>query len=541
MADKSIVELPVSEGMSDDALLVVYQNTQTSSITGGLVRSFAEAAGKRQAERAEESAQAAAGSAQAAAAAQERAEEAAGKTSYIGENGNWYEWDVVTSSFLDTGISATGPRGPQGVQGPQGETGPQGPKGEQGEIGPQGPKGERGIQGEKGDTGMTGPQGRQGEKGDKGDVGPEGPPGAQGETGPAGKDFRILGYYDTPALLQAEVSAPEAGDIYGVGAAEPYDIYVWDGVGEAWVNNGPIQGPKGDAGAAGPEGPQGPKGDAGAAGPQGIQGPAGTDGKDATVNGVNALTIQGGTKVTATQQGTTVTLDVPDGLTIPGGGEISMGQSLGEGPYEIWMDEEQEGELAALQVGYNNTATGMTATNVQGAVDELFTSVSEGKALIAAAVTDKGVETAATDSFAEMAGKVGQISSGPGSAPSFETIVQRIIANGTYLSGMDVYNGEANAIPYGVALFIFDNTTAEYNLLFFGKPSDEPIEWPGIGVGSIFPPNEWTIKMTEEKFVRIARTGDDTFSLELADDPYLEFTHDFEFYYLPISEALAPV
>ncbi len=46
-------------------------------------------------------------------------------------------------------------------------------------------------------------------------------------------------------------------------------------------------------------------------------------------------------------------------------------------------------------------------------IDALKTSVSSGKALVAAAVTDKGVQTAATDSFATMAGNIRQIVSGP--------------------------------------------------------------------------------------------------------------------------------
>ena len=38
--------------------------------------------------------------------------------------------------------------------------------------------------------------------------------------------------------LTAAVTSPAAGDAYGVGTAEPYNIYVWDGVGNTWVNNG---------------------------------------------------------------------------------------------------------------------------------------------------------------------------------------------------------------------------------------------------------------------------------------------------------------
>lgn len=73
----------------------------------------------------------------------------------------------------------------------------------------------------------------------------------------------------------------------------------------------------------------------------------------------------------------------------------------------IEFTEEGEESITASNVSYSNTTSGMTSGNVQNAIDELFQSVSEGKSLIAAAVTDKGVETTATDSFATMAGNIG--------------------------------------------------------------------------------------------------------------------------------------
>ena len=88
-----------------------------------------------------------------------------GRSPYVGENGNWFEWDTDTASYTDTGVSAQGPAGPAG---PAGSPGPQGP------------------QGEKGDTGDAGPQGPQGPKGDAGDTGPAGPAGPTGETGETG-------------------------------------------------------------------------------------------------------------------------------------------------------------------------------------------------------------------------------------------------------------------------------------------------------------------------------------------------------------------
>lgn len=42
MADKSINQLPVSAGLTDDGLLVVYQNGVTQSIRGNLIKQFAE-------------------------------------------------------------------------------------------------------------------------------------------------------------------------------------------------------------------------------------------------------------------------------------------------------------------------------------------------------------------------------------------------------------------------------------------------------------------------------------------------------------------
>ena len=82
-----------------------------------------------------------------------------------------------------------------------------------------------------------------------------GPPGPQGKKGNPGEDFRVLGYYDTLALLQAAVPSPTAGDVYGVGTSAPYTIYIFDAVGGTWVDNGTIQGPQGEAGADGAPGP----------------------------------------------------------------------------------------------------------------------------------------------------------------------------------------------------------------------------------------------------------------------------------------------
>lgn len=163
----------------------------------------------------------------------------------------------------------TGPQGLQGPPGEKGDTGAQGPKGDRGDPGPQGPKGDKGEKGDPGDTGPTGSEGPQGPKGDPGDTGPEGPMGPQGPKGDTGTGLDIKGTYESLEALQAGVQSPAQGDMYNVGAAAPYTIYMWDTTDTpGWKSQGQLQGAKGDPGPQGPKGdtgPQGAKGDPGAA------------------------------------------------------------------------------------------------------------------------------------------------------------------------------------------------------------------------------------------------------------------------------------
>lgn len=201
----------------------------------------------------------------------------------------------------------TGPQGPKGDKGPAGPPGPAGPAGAtgaagadgadgvtphigsnkhwfigtqdtgvvaEGQDGATGAKGDPGEKGEKGDTGAQGPKGDPGEKGPQGETGPTGP---KGDTGTG---FVVKGYYATASALESSVQDPAVGDAYGVGTAEPYDIYIYDGVSNSWVNNGPLQGAKGDKGDKGEPGADGAKGEPGSPGQQGPAGPAGPAGAD---------------------------------------------------------------------------------------------------------------------------------------------------------------------------------------------------------------------------------------------------------------------
>ena len=209
-------------------------------------------------------------------------------------------------------VSGQNIRGPQGAQGPagaDGQDGAQGPRGEQGPAGADGAQGERGPQGPAGADGKDGaaatisvgtvttgapgssasvvnagtsnaavlnftiPRGATGEQGPKGDPGQAGADGAQGPAGENG------GYY-TPAVS-------DTGDL----------TWTASKAGMPSVAGANIKGQKGD------------KGDPGDPGAQGPAGADGAPGAAATINGVNALTLNATGGLSGSQSGSTYTLD----------------------------------------------------------------------------------------------------------------------------------------------------------------------------------------------------------------------------------------
>lgn len=124
---------------------------------------------------------------------------------------------------------------------------------------------------------LTGPEGPQGPRG------PQGPQGVQGPKGDAGTGLDILGTYTSVEALQSAVTTPKQGEMYNVGETAPYNVYMWDTTnGGEWLNQGQLQGAKGEQGPQGIQGPIGPQGEQGVQGPQGeqgVQGPQGPQGK----------------------------------------------------------------------------------------------------------------------------------------------------------------------------------------------------------------------------------------------------------------------
>ena len=57
-----------------------------------------------------------------------------------------------------------------------------------------------------------------------------------------GSLLQIKGHYSTVTELEEAVPSPNVGDPYSVGSVVPYDLYIFDGLTNAWLNYGPIRG-----------------------------------------------------------------------------------------------------------------------------------------------------------------------------------------------------------------------------------------------------------------------------------------------------------
>lgn len=237
-------------------------------------------------------------------------------------------------------------------------------KGDKGDQGLQGIQGEKGDKGDKGDTGEQGIQGIQGLKGDKGDKGDTGEQGIQGERGATGTDGATF----TPSI-------DTEGNL-------------------SWTNNKGLVNPitvniKGD---------KGDKGDTGEQGIQGLQGLQGLKGdaftyEDFTPEQLESLRGPKGDTGADGQDGLTTNIVVNGNTYSHSNGTITL-------PNYPTVVSSADG------ITIQDAANNFTATNVEGALAELFQFVSNGKTLIASAITDMGVDASNTDSFEVMANKI---------------------------------------------------------------------------------------------------------------------------------------
>ena len=312
---------------------------------------------------------------------------------YIWGGSSWVDNGPIQGPAGEKGdTGATGP------QGPKGDTGAQGPAGADGTTftpsvdssgnlswtndgglenpatvnirGPQGIQGVQGPQGEKGETGATGSQGPQGQ------TGPQGEPGADGATFTPSVDsagnlsWTNDGGLENPGSVNlkgpaGEAGAPGADGGYYTPSVDSSGNLSWTassaGMAEAGTVN--IRGPQGAPGEQGADGAPGADGgyytpsvdvDTGALtwtasksgmpdlpaanikGPKGDTGADGAPGSDATINGVNAVTLEAGNNMELVQNGQTVTLNSKPALVVTVTGEDNNNLSADKTNDEIY-------------------------------------------------------------------------------------------------------------------------------------------------------------------------------------------------------------
>lgn len=78
----------------------------------------------------------------------------------------------------------------------------------------------------------------------------------------------------------------------------------------------------------------------------------------------------------------------------------------------IKLIDEHQADEAAHGIGNKSTLKTTNKTTLVAAINELFTNANDGKTAVASAVTNKGVQASPSDTFSQLAAKIGQISTG---------------------------------------------------------------------------------------------------------------------------------
>lgn len=135
-----------------------------------------------------------------------------------------------------------------------------------------------------------------------------------GKRGKTGKGLDIKGTYDTLEALDTAVAAPVQGDMYNVGTAAPYTIYMYD-TEHGWVSQGKLQGEKGTTftPAVDADGNLSWTNDGGLPNPppvniKGAAGKNGTNGTSVTVTSVSESEEDGGSNVVTFSNGMKLTV-----------------------------------------------------------------------------------------------------------------------------------------------------------------------------------------------------------------------------------------
>lgn len=191
---------------------------------------------------------------------------------------------------------------------------------------------------------------------------------------------------------------------------------------------------------------------------------------DKGTSGLDSDDVQGAIKELAKNK-----QDSADAVTVSGGGTMQMGESLGEGPYTIEVTEDGEGgDLSAEYVGYSNTGSGLEATNVQEAIDELAQK-GGGEYLPLTSGTMQGDITIPADKAIKHGGSAAQIKMMPNGNIRIEApLAEGAAAITVGTSGINLVNNTTQVLQTsesGVALKANTDMTG-HKIANLAAPSD---------------------------------------------------------------------
>ena len=206
-------------------------------------------------------------------------------------------------------------------------------------------------------------------------------------------------------------------------------------------------------------------------------------------------------------------------ITVENSGEVSMSETLGSGPYTIEFTEEADPQdVSASEITYNNTESGMTATNVQDAITELSTAPKGGS----------GVPVGSVFWLATQTAPEGYLIC-DGSAVSRTEYADLFAAIGTTFGAGD--GSTTFALPNLRAAFIRGAGSQNGYSATFGQ-KQEATKWVKIATDSKTVGN--SDKSVSSSF---SSAGDARFSTQSITSPYSTPTY----YFRPYNIALTPI
>lgn len=206
-------------------------------------------------------------------------------------------------------------------------------------------------------------------------------------------------------------------------------------------------------------------------------------------------------------------------ITVENSGEVFMSETLGSGPYTIEFTEEADPQdVSASEITYDNTESGMTATNVQDAITELSTAPKGGS----------GVPVGSVFWLATQTAPEGYLIC-DGSAASRTEYADLFAAIGTTFGAGD--GSTTFALPNLRAAFIRGAGSQNGYSATFGQ-KQEATKWVKIATDSKTVGN--SDKSVSSSF---SSAGDARFSTQSITSPYSTPTY----YFRPYNIALTPI